>query len=272
MEMLRYASFALVTLAALSGCRPADGPGKFHANVLSVQGEGDFQAKPDIARITLGVESQDANAANAVQTTNAKIAAVIAAVKQSGVADADVQTAQLSIYAEQVTPPYPPPVPAPAPVAATKAAPMTAPAPSPVAPIPQTFYRATNTVVVTVRRIETAGVVIGAALAAGANQAGGIQFDVENHQPLEDQARGKAVADAVHRAQELARLSGVKLGRVLSIAEGPAGDDGPVPMFAAKVASYRADSGAVPVEGGMIKVTHTVRVVFALSAPSPGGA
>jgi uncharacterized protein YggE len=267
--MLRHASFALIAAAALSGCHPPHGAGKFHANVLAVQGTGEFEAKPDIARITLGVESQDANAATAVQTTNAKIAAVIAAIKQAGVADKDVQTAQLSIYSEQVTPPYPPmPLPPPAPVApTTKAAPSAgataavAVAPSP--PVPQMFYRATNTLVVTVRRIETAGVVIGAALAAGAHQAGGIQFDVENHQPLEDQARAKAVADATHRAAELARLSGVKMGKVLSIGEGPE-QEGPQPMYAAKVASFRADGGAVPVEGGLIKVTHVVRVVFAI--------
>jgi uncharacterized protein YggE len=136
-----------------------------------------------------------------------------------------------------------------------------APAPPPV---PQMFYRATNTVVVTVRQIDKAGIAIGAALAAGANQAGGIEFDVENHQPLEDQARAKAVVDAQHRAQELARLSNVKLGKVVSVSEGGGQEQGPQPMFAAKAASFRSDGGAVPVEGGQIKVTYTVRVVYGI--------
>lgn len=259
--MLRYTGLALVA-AALSGCHPPAHGGKFHPNVLAVEGKGEFEAKPDIARITLGVESQDASAATAVQTTNAKIAAVIAAIKQSGVDDKDIQTAQLSIYSEQVSPPYPPvPLPQPAPLAPTsKVAPAVAPA---LPSVPQIFYRATNTLVVCVRRIETAGVVIGAALAAGANQAGGIQFDVENHQPLEDQARARAVADAVHRAAELGRLSGVKVGKVLSISEGEM-PDVQQPMYGAKAASFRADSSVVPVEGGQIKVTHVVRAVFAI--------
>jgi uncharacterized protein YggE len=153
----------------------------------------------------------------------------------------------------------------PAPAApAPKGAPAAAAAVAPAAPpVPQIFYRATNTLVICVRRIDTAGVVIGAALSAGANQAGGIQFDVENHQPLEDQARAKAVADAVRRAGELARLSGVKVGKVLSIAEGPE-QDVSQPMYGAKMASFRSDSSSVPVEGGQIKFTHTVRVVFSI--------
>ena len=264
--MLRHASLVILAVAALAGCHPPPHAGKFHANVLAVQGTGEFEAKPDVARLTLGVESQDASAATAVQTTNAKIAAVIAAVKQAGVSDNDIQTAQLSIYSEQVNPPYPP-VPPPVPVApATKGAPASSPASAPVAPpVPQIFYRATNTLVICVRRIDTAGIVIGAALSAGANQAGGIQFDVENKKPLEDQARAKAIADAVHRAGELARLSGVKVGKVVSIAEGPEQDIAQ-PMYGAKVASFRADTGAVPVEGGQIRFTHTVRVVYSIAS------
>ena len=90
-------------------------------------------------------------------------------VRQAGVADKDVQTAQLSIYSEQAVPPppAPPPVLAPGKSAAVAVAPA-APA------LPAFFYRATNAVSVTIRQIDRAGAVIGAAFAAGANQAGGV--------------------------------------------------------------------------------------------------
>jgi hypothetical protein len=230
-------------------------------NSVSVSGTGEFEAKPDIARITLGCESQAATAAEATQSTTAKITATIAAIAQAGVPAKDIQTSQISIYSEQVTPPPSPPATMPAPIGPNRGS-VAVPPQAPQ--MPQFIYRATNTVNVTIRQIDRAGIVIGAAFAAGANQAGGIQFDVENHQPLEDQARAKAVLDAGHRAAELARLANVKLGRVLSISEGAAQEGGPQPFFAAKAMSARADSSVTPVEGGQIKVTYVVQVAYAL--------
>jgi uncharacterized protein YggE len=255
--MLFRPSIALLVALACNGCHHPDGPNKFRMTGVTVTGIGEFEAKPDIAHITLGCESQASNAAEATAATAAKITAVIAAIKQAGVQDKDVQTAQLSIFSEQVAPPpyQPPPV---APAGPGKTAPVAPAAP----PLPQFFYRATNTVVVTIRQIDRAGTIIGLAFAAGANQAGGIEFDVENHQPLEDQARAKAIADAAHRAQELARLTNVKLGRVLSVSEG-AGQDGPRPMYEAKPVAFRA--AAAPVESGQIKVSYVVQVVYAIA-------
>jgi uncharacterized protein YggE len=257
--MLSRASVGFLLALAATGCHHPDGPHKFRMSGVSVTGTGEFEAKPDIAHITVGCESQAPSAAEATQATTTKIAAIIAAIKQAGVQDKDVQTAQLSVYSEQVAPPPYPPSPIPAAAPGKTAASSVAVAP----PLPQFFYRATNTVSVTIRQLDRAGAVIGAAFAAGANQAGGIQFDVENHQPLEDQARAKAVLDATHRAQELARLTNVKLGRILSVTEG-AVSDGPQPMYAAKAASFRSEGNVTPVEGGQIKVTYVVQVVYAL--------
>jgi uncharacterized protein YggE len=256
--MLSRASVGLLLALATGGCHHPEGPHKFRMTGVSVTGTGEFEAKPDIARITLGCESQAQNAAEATQATTTKIAAIIAAIKQAGVPDKDVQTAQLSVYSEQVAPPpYPPsPMPAAAPVKGAPAAPV-------APPLPQFVYRATNTVSVTIRQLDRAGAIIGAAFAAGANQAGGIQFDVENHQPLEDQARAKAVLDAAHRAQELARLANVKLGRILSVTEGSGPELGQS-MYTPKAVSFRSEGSAAPVEGGQIKVTYVVQVVYAL--------
>jgi uncharacterized protein YggE len=259
--MLSRASVGFLLALSSTGCHHPDGPHKFRMSGVSVTGTGDFEAKPDIARITVGCESQAPSAAEATQATTTKIAAIIAAIKQAGVQDKDVQTAQLSVYSEQVAPPPYPPSPMPAAAPGKGAASSSLPVPP---PLPQFFYRATNTVSVTIRQLDRAGAIVGAAFAAGANQAGGIQFDVENHQPLEDQARAKAVLDATHRAQELARLTNVKLGRILSVTEGSGPDLGPQPMYAAKAASFRSEGSVTPVEGGQIKVTYVVQVVYAL--------
>ncbi|HEX4338502.1 MAG TPA: SIMPL domain-containing protein [Polyangiaceae bacterium] len=256
---LAFAPISVALGLATGCCHQPHGPHDFHGNVLSVTGTGDFEATPDIARITLGAEAASPTAAEATASTTTKIAAILAAVKQAGVADKDVQTSQLSIYSEQLTPP-PPPAPQPAPIGPNRGSPVAPQTP----PAPQFVYRATNSVTVTIRQIDHAGAVIGAAFAAGANQAGGIQFDVENHQPPEDQARAKAMADAAHRASELARLANVKLGHVVSIAESGAETPGPQPFFAGKVMSARSEGAVTPVESGQIKVTYTVQVAYTL--------
>ena len=110
--MLSRASVSLFLALAAGGCHHPDGPHKFRMTGVSVTGTGEFEAKPDIPRITVGCESQAPSAADATMATTTKIAAIIAAIKQAGVLDKDVQTAQLSVYSEQVTPPPPSPMPA----------------------------------------------------------------------------------------------------------------------------------------------------------------
>src|SRR4051794_29378081 len=55
---------------------------------VTVVGEGQIREAPDIARTTLGVEARAPSAVAATRDAAARMAAVIAAVKRLGVADA----------------------------------------------------------------------------------------------------------------------------------------------------------------------------------------
>src|SRR5688500_6440483 len=57
---------------------------------ITVSGFGKVNGKPDVARTTIGVEARAGTAEEAIADVNARIARVIAAVKQAGVAEADV--------------------------------------------------------------------------------------------------------------------------------------------------------------------------------------
>lgn len=240
---------------------------------ISVSGIGKANGKPNVARSTIGVEARAGTAEAAIGEVNQRMAQVIAAVKQAGVADGDVRTATLTLNFERN---YESPRPEYAPSAAPSAAPAVAPAgkpkasePSapkaeaaPAAPLvklPQGFYTATNNVEVTIRNLDTAGKVLSAATGAGANQLYGIRFEIEDPSALQAEARKKAVADARARAERLAELAGVKLGPAVSISEADGGGGGPVPMFA--MAKMEA---AAPVERGELTVTSTVQIVYAL--------
>jgi uncharacterized protein YggE len=246
---------------------------------ISVTGFGEASGVPTIARINVGVEARAVDAAQAIDQANSRMRAVLAALAKSGVAPADLQTSNLSLNFERTNeppfPPEPPPVralPAPAPAAppakpgvsgkaepAPAQPPVPAP-PSPVAWLPDGFYRASNTVLVTIRDLGRIGDVLGVATGAGADQMFGIEFKIEDPTKLEAQAREKAVADAQARATQLAQLAGLKLGRPISIVENP---NRVQPEYGYSL--RQAMMSKVPVEHGSVAVNTSVQVIYELA-------
>jgi uncharacterized protein YggE len=271
---------ALVALSAagiFTGCTPQTIVNTPSASAptrgISVSGVGKANGKPNVARSTIGVEARAGTADAAIAEVNARMAQVIAAVKQAGVSAADIRTSTLSLNFERnyEQPPQPMQMaPAPtmapatspgaAPAGKPKAAPASPDAPAPQIKLPQGFYTATNNVEVTIRNLDLVGKVLSAATSAGANQLYGLRFEIEDPSPLQAEARKEAVADARQRAERLAQLSGVKLGPAQSITEVDGGGSGPMPMYAAA----RADSSA-PVERGELTITTTVQIVYSLA-------
>jgi uncharacterized protein len=252
---------AAIGVAGVAGCTPqtviqnsvpaANAP----SHGITVNGVGKANGTPNVARVTVGVEVRAATAEVAIADVNARVAQVIAAVKQAGVADADVRTATLSLNFERV---YEPPQPvemAPSKAKPTAEKPESAPAPAPR--LPQGFYNAVNNVELTIRNLDAAGNVVSAATSAGADQVFGIRFEIEDTSALQAEARSQAVADARQRAERLAQLAGVKLGPAVSILETDGGS-GAVPGYA------MMKTAAAPIERGELTVTSSVQIVYAL--------
>ena len=172
-------------------------------DTFTVTGEGKATAVPDVAVVNAGVQAQGASVAQVQETINAKTNAILAAVKKLGVSDQDIQTANYS-----VSPTYD--------------------FQSPSQRI--TGYTANSTITIKVRKTEQANAVIDEATAAGANQIGGVSFDVSDKTKAENEAREKAVAEAKRKAETAARAAGFTLGRVINYSEGF--DGGPIPLYA----------------------------------------
>lgn len=224
---------------------------------ISVNGHGETQGQPDIARVTLGVETRSKVAAEATDQANQQMAAVIAAIKQQGVADQDIRTQNFSVNFEQQPEPYPPaPSEAPASKEVTRGA---APAAAPASEAPRGFYRVSNTVQVSIRELSKLGAILGGATSAGANSVWGIQFDIEDPSKLEADARQKAMAQARARAEQLAQLAGVKLGKVISVGESGGG----VMQRDSGFGYAMKSANTVPVQSGELTVSQDVQLVFA---------
>lgn len=263
----RLSSLSLLAVSAcvaFAGCAPHSA--RAHTIVTSngptrgvtVTGTGKATGKPDVARTTIGVETRAVTAEEATADVNARMARVIVALKQAGVAETDLRTNNMSLNFERNPEP---PRPLEQPPAVTKGAPAVAPQAAAAPAVPVGFYTASNNVEVTIRDLSRAGAVLSAATTAGANQMYGIRFELDDPKPLLADARQKAVADARARAEKLAQLAGVKLGPAVSITELESGSGGgPVPMFAA----MRSDAAA-PVERGELTVNSSVQIVYELA-------
>jgi hypothetical protein len=260
-----------VTTSLALGC--ASGPSSIAQSPLphgiSVSGHGEAQGEPDLARVTIGVEARSRVANEATEQVNQQMSRVIAAIQQQGVAEADLRTQDFSIHFEQQPEPYPPgpegpgtgPAPDEPPPRSGKPAAVAPPVAPPAELVPRGFYRVSNTVRVTVRDLTKLGTILGATTGAGANNIWGIQFEIEDPSKLEAEARQEAVAQAKARAEQLAHLAGVKLGRVISLGE----SGGAMPREGGYGYSMQAARSAdVPVQRGELTVSQDVQLVFAI--------
>lgn len=221
---------------ALAQPAGAEAEAMFRTTTLSLSAEGEAKVAPDLARISLGVTNQAATAAEAVRANAGQMGRVVAALRSAGVGERDIRTAQLSInpqYAyEQGSPPR------------------------------LTGYQATNQVTVTARDLGKLGAILDAAVAAGANAAGGASFDLADRRPVEDEARLAAVKALQAKAELYARATGYRIVRLVSLGEGAAygGPPPPVPM----ARSLAEDVPVTPVSPGEMTIQETVTGLFEL--------
>jgi uncharacterized protein YggE len=256
LKLFHPALCAVALSGALGACAPHPPPPVLGGATpgITVTGTGEVQARPDIARIRLGIEVRHAALEEATREANQRMGAIVAALKGSGIADADLRTNAFSVRFEREHPGYPePPTPTPRP----EAAPIEKAAPPKGAPAG--YFVVQNTVEATIRKVDDLGRVLGAALGAGANDVGGIEFDVDKPESLQAEARQKAIADARAKAQALATHAGVALGAPVSITD-VGGGGRPVPMMA----MAKFEGAQVPVESGQMTFSEQVQVVYAI--------
>jgi uncharacterized protein len=231
MAMIPYSrTFAFAAVVAALLAAPVL-PAQAAERLITVTGHGMVAVAPDTALIRIGVTTQgktahDASAANAKQMTK-----VINTIEQSGIAKKDIQTSQLSLQPQYDS------------KGGTNRL---------------LGFQVTNRVTVRIRKIADLPTVLDKAIAAGANEMSGIEFQVSEENKLLDQARADAIADAHRKAELYAKAADAKVGKVAAITE--QGSSPPPREFKA----MRASAGAVPVAPGEQILQATVTVSYEL--------
>lgn len=200
---------------------------------ITVTGEGVVAATPDMATISLGVQHMADTPEIAMMQTAQASQAVVSRLKMMGIAEADMQTSNLSLHqVENYDRNNQPRI---------------------------EGYRASNYLRVQVRDLDQLGPVLTAVLQDGANNFGGLSFGLSEPRPAQDQARQAAVKDALAKAALYAEAAGVELGNVVSISE--AGNhDMPMPMMRMEMAV----GSDMAVEAGELSLNQQVTVVLEL--------
>ncbi|MBN8829445.1 MAG: SIMPL domain-containing protein [Sphingomonadales bacterium] len=212
---------------------PATGP------ILNLTVSESVESAPDMATINTGVQTRALAARDAMAQNAAQMEKLIAALAKAGIERKDIQTSGINLnpqydYSNRTDGQGPRFV----------------------------GYEASNQLTVKVRKLDKAGELVDALVAAGATNINGPSFGIAEPDKLLDQARVKALKTAQDRANLYAQATGFKSARLIGVSEG-GGYSPPMPVMMAA----RAEMAAAPqtkIEPGQISTSISLSVQFML--------
>ncbi len=254
----RFIAMLLTGLLALSalGCTaaPAAAPQaqpEAQSAILptvTVIGEGKLTLTPDMATISLGVESKGKTVEEASEENAQAMEAVKSALKALGLADDQIQTTNYAIYEQYEYD-------------------------NQLKKSVQTGYNVSNMLEVKVYDMDNAGAVMDAAIAAGATASYGISFGVKDPTARKTELAALAAQDASAQAQAYAAAYGMTVGEPVSISTTGATTnvvyDRPMEEAEAAMAdtgATRNSTSSTSFSPGTMELTERVTICFRLEA------
>jgi uncharacterized protein YggE len=215
-------------------------------NTITVSASSEVYASPDLALVSLSVVTEKKTVQEAVQKNTVDMNAVIASVKALGVEEKDIKTTNFYIspryeYDTRKCDVY-----------------------SSYCPSGERLlvgYDVNQSLQVKIRDLTKIGDIIQGATEAGANQAGDLQFTIENEDALKAQARSAAIEEAKAKAKVLAKELGVRLAKVVSFSE-----SGQYPVYYSSKEAYGLGGGDVAasptIATGQNQISSTVSLTY----------
>lgn len=204
-------------------------------DTISISGEGKVTGIPDIATIDVGLMTERPDVRSAQKENTEKMNKLIKTLKDLGVDSKDIQTSYYNIYPQYDWPDG-----------------------------KQILrgYQVNQGVSIKIRNLEKIGDILAAAGAGGANQVSGLSFNIDDPEKLRQEARIKALENAKEKAEALAKVAGVKLGKIVSFSEY---SEMPAPMYKAYEGLGIGGGGemaAPTVEKGSMDIVVNVTVSY----------
>lgn len=214
---------------------------------ITVTGEGEVFAKPDIGSFSFSVMAEAEDAAGAQQASAENINKILTYLEEEGVAEADIKTQYYNLnpkytYEERIC------------VAGRSCPPGERVIDG---------YEVNQSVTVKVRDLDTAGDLISGAGERGATNISSLQFTIDDQSSLEAEARSQAIADAKENAKELADKLAVRLVQIVGFNEQGGGYYPQPYAMKAEMESMSFDSAVSPqLPTGENEVTSVVSITY----------
>jgi uncharacterized protein YggE len=217
-------------------------PLKDSVPTITTNGVATTEVIPDIATITLGVETERPSAADAARDNAQAAQAIVGEIRAQGIEAKDIKTVSVTlapVYDEVRD------------------------ANGNISKRTLRGYLAHNLLSVRIRNIEKISLLTSQLMAKGANSMEGIEFDHTQKETKYDALRVEAVRDALRKATSYVTGLGIKLGRVLEIAtHWPT----PIPAGASLRVTARPEAAsAIPIEPGVETLRTEVQVTWELA-------
>ena len=188
MSAIRYWALAAAPLALTAcGSRADEARGVDHnETLLSVSATGQAESRPDRAQFSAGIETFSSSARTASEANGKKIAEIVAALREFGIEEKDIQTQAVGVrrieWGDR-----------------------------------KGQYQASNVLEVTMRDPDRAGDAVTVVTEAGANILGGPNLSMTDPEKTANLAYADAYEAAMSRAQAYAEAAGMEVSRVLYI-------------------------------------------------------
>jgi len=198
--------------------------------LVTVVGEGRIKIVPQMVKFTMTIINTSPTATQALADNNRIVKDLISVLKTNGVQESDISLSYVRVIPPQAT-------------------------------LGQTSFQAINSADVTLKDISKFDNLVFQLYANGAQSLTNILFTVENSRELEKQAVAQAILDAKQRAKEMAKVSGKRLSRMISIATVEIGEAGALAGQAAKPTDLE---GVITASPSQIEIVRQASVVFEL--------
>ena len=216
------------------------------SNTITVSGEGEVFAVPDVASFSFSVIEEKPTVEEAQREATQKINVVLELVRQAGVEDRDIKTTAYNVY-----PRY-----------EFKREICIFGIPCPPGRQELTGYEVNQTISIKVRDTDKAGKILTDVGVAGVSNISGLNFTIDDEEALKQEARKAAIDNAKEKAEQLAQDLGVRLVRIVSF-----GESGSQPRFLrtfdTAVAEFGGAPGAVPeIPVGENKIISNISITY----------
>lgn len=204
---------------------------------LSTTAEGRVSVSPDMISLALSVYNRAQTSKEAYDSVNIWVAALKKILKESGVADVDVQTTGIFLNPEYNY------------VDGTQK---------------PNGFSATHSLSVKIRKLSDANTLLDKVTEIANVQIQSVTYDLDKKDPVYTEARKLAIEKAREKAEEMAKVSGVKIKKVQSLSEGSQNNSYPLPYQNAKVMSAGVADSTTSLSPGQLEYTVNISATYEL--------